>query len=74
LVNAACYVLEPSVLAHVPAPPQASDWARDIFPAMLQAGAHLNAYVIEGYCLGIDTPEAYRRAAEIVRELGMMRH
>lgn len=66
-VNAACYVLEPAVLQHVPAPPQASDWARDVFPKMLAAGLHLRSHLIDGYCLGIDTPESYRRAEEILR-------
>ncbi len=51
----------------IPPPPQASDWARDIFPALLAAGETLRAEVIDGYCLGIDTPEAYERAQELFR-------
>jgi len=68
-VNAGCYVLEAETLMCVPPPPQASDWARDVFPAMLLAGMYLRAYPIEGYCLGIDTPEAYRKAEEIIASL-----
>jgi NDP-sugar pyrophosphorylase family protein len=70
-VNAACYVLEEDVLQFVPPLPQPSDWARDVFPALLNAGKHLYAHVIDGYCLGIDTPEAYRRAEEILRLSGI---
>jgi len=67
LVNAACYVLESAVLQYVPAPPRATDWARETFPQMLAAGLHLRSHLIEGYCLGIDTPESYRRAEEYFR-------
>jgi len=66
-VNAACYVLESAVLQYVPPPPQATDWMRETFPRMLAAGQHMRAYLIEGYCLGIDTPESYRRAQEVLR-------
>lgn len=66
-VNAACYVLESAVLRHVPPPPRATDWARETFPQMLAAGLHLRAHLIDGYCLGIDTPESYARAEEFFR-------
>ncbi|MCY3020052.1 MAG: NDP-sugar synthase [Planctomycetota bacterium] len=66
-VNAACYVLENAVLQYIPPPPQATDWARQTFPQMLAAGLHLRSYLIEGYCLGIDTPESYARAQEYFR-------
>jgi NDP-sugar pyrophosphorylase family protein len=61
-VNAAVYVLEPEILTHISPPPVASDWARDVFPRVLAAGLQLRAHLIDGYCLGIDTPESYRRA------------
>lgn len=66
-VNAACYVLEPEVLQHVPPPPKATDWMRETFPKILAAGGHLRAYFIEGYCLGIDTPESYTKAQDYFR-------
>lgn len=62
LVNAACYVIEANVLELIAPLPNATDWARDVFPALLASGARLNAHEIDGYCLGIDTPEAYARA------------
>ncbi|HYG75997.1 MAG TPA: NDP-sugar synthase [Planctomycetota bacterium] len=65
-VNAAAYVLEAEALEGIPPPPQATDWARDVFPKLLAAGKHLRGHLIDGYCLGIDTPESYQRAQEIV--------
>ena len=65
LVNAACYVVESSVLRMIPPPPTASDWGRDVFPKLLQSGARLKAFTIDGYCLGIDTPEAYKTAQDL---------
>lgn len=64
-VNAACYVLEASALDFVPPPPKPTDWARETFPAMLQAGQHLRSHIIDGYCLGIDTPESYQIAQNL---------
>lgn len=61
-VNAACYVLEARSLEFIAPPPRATDWARETFPAMLKAGEYLYAHVIDGYCLGVDTPESYRIA------------
>lgn len=65
LVNAGVYVLEPQVLDHVP-PGVFSDFARDVFPAMLAAGEPIQASRITGYCLGIDTPESFDRAGDLV--------
>jgi mannose-1-phosphate guanylyltransferase len=67
LVNAGVYVCDARVLKKLSPPPKASDWARDVFPALLAAGETLRAEVIDGYCLGIDTPEAYERAQELFR-------
>ena len=64
-VNAACYVLESAVFQHIPSPPKATDWARETFPSMLKIGLHLRSHLIDGYCLGIDTPESYCRAQEL---------
>ncbi|HYF49884.1 MAG TPA: nucleotidyltransferase family protein [Planctomycetota bacterium] len=65
LVNAACYVVESSVLKEIPPPPAATDWGRDVFPKLLQSGLRLKAFTIDGYCLGIDTPEAYKTAQDL---------
>lgn len=67
LVNAGVYVCDARVLSKIPPPPQASDWARDIFPALIASGEKIRAEIIDGHCLGIDTPEAYQRAEELFR-------
>lgn len=66
-VNAACYVIENEVMKQIPPPPQPSDWGKDIFPKLIASGANLRAFNINGYCLGIDTPEAYARAEELFK-------
>jgi NDP-sugar pyrophosphorylase family protein len=61
-VNAGVYALERKVLDYVPTT-SAPDFGKDVFPALIAAGRHPIAHVIEpdGYCFGIDTPEALRR-------------
>ncbi|VWX61102.1 D,D-heptose 1,7-bisphosphate phosphatase [Burkholderiales bacterium 8X] len=56
LVSAALYVLEPAAIEHVPAN-GASDWGHDVFPAMLAAGAPMQAYRSIEYAKDIGTPE-----------------
>ncbi|HXE72126.1 MAG TPA: nucleotidyltransferase family protein [Candidatus Nitrosotenuis sp.] len=65
LVNAGVYLVEPSALDSIP-PGGFCDFARDLFPRLLAQGRHLQGHVIDGYCLGLDTPEAYARALELV--------
>jgi len=64
-VNAGVYICAAEILAHVPPLPTASDWAREIFPKLIASGGQLRSHVIDGYCLGIDTPEAYRTAEKM---------
>lgn len=67
LVNAGLYLLEPAALRRIP---QASfcDFGHDLFPQLLASGVPINSHLIEGYCLGIDTPEAYGRALRLIEE------
>jgi mannose-1-phosphate guanylyltransferase/phosphomannomutase len=68
-VNTGIYVMEPEVLAHVPAG-EASDWSGDIFPKLLADGAPLYGYVAEGYWEDIGTHESYLRAhADVLNRL-----
>jgi len=67
-VNAAIYLLEPVVLEYIPRQ-GASDFGRQVFPALLAAGAPLVAY-----CLGedealwwIDTPQDYQNLLSAFR-------
>jgi mannose-1-phosphate guanylyltransferase len=66
LVNAGVYVLELSVLDHVPKD-GFCDFGKDVFPSMLRAGQRLFASSVTGFCLGLDTPEAFQRAGELVK-------
>jgi len=65
LVNAAVYLLEPEVLKLIPKQ-TFYDFARDLFPKMLSAGYYLQGYLIDGYCLGLDTPESYAKATSLI--------
>ena len=66
LVNAGVYLLEPDVTADIP-PGQAYDFGRDLFPGLLAAGRPLYGHVLDGYCLGVDTPESYREALRLIQ-------
>ncbi len=66
LANAGLYVLERAVLDHVPAD-RASDFARDIFPKRLDAGAALYACETDEYVRDLGTPERYQRVVSDVR-------
>jgi NDP-sugar pyrophosphorylase family protein len=65
LVNAAVYLLEPEVLKLIPKQ-TFYDFARDLFPQMLSAGYYLQGHLIDGYCLGLDTPESYTKAMSLI--------
>jgi NDP-sugar pyrophosphorylase family protein len=68
-VNAGLYILEPSILSHIPQE-KYCDFGRDIFPLMLKRGESLAAYPISGHCFGVDTPEAFKFAEEYFRKAG----
>lgn len=58
VANAAMYVLNRSILQHVPRD-QASDFVHDVFPAALRSGEHLQAHFMEctGYVCDMGTPD-----------------
>jgi NDP-sugar pyrophosphorylase family protein len=57
-INAGIYILERSVLDHIPAEGSQS-FERDIFPALLAQGAHICAYLTHGYWQDIGSPQKY---------------
>jgi NDP-sugar pyrophosphorylase family protein len=67
LVNAGLYIVEPEIVGRIP-PGSFYDFARDLFPQLLRSGVPINSYLIDGYCLGLDTPEAYWRALRLINE------
>jgi NDP-sugar pyrophosphorylase family protein len=67
-VNAGAYFLEPPLLSHIP-PQIHYDFGKELFPQLLAENIPLAGHVIDGYCLGIDTPESYYRALELLEQL-----
>lgn len=63
LINAGIYILEPAVLAHIPAG-QFYDFGHDLFPKLLAAGAPLYAMQPQAYVQDIGTPERLAKARE----------
>lgn len=70
-VNAGVYLLEPEVLAAIPAGFQ--DFGRDVFPQLL-TGGRLYGHIIEdtGFCLGLDTPDSFAEGRRLL-EAGEVR-
>src|SRR5256886_12944296 len=60
-VNTGIYVMEPEVLAEVPAG-EPVDWSGDVFPRLVKAGAPLHGWVAEGYWQDVGTHESYLKA------------
>ena len=60
-VNTGIYVMEPEVLAKVPAG-EPVDWSADVFPELLGSGAPLHGWVSDGYWQDVGTHESYLRA------------
>jgi mannose-1-phosphate guanylyltransferase / phosphomannomutase len=60
-VNTGIYVMEPEVLAHVPAG-QVVDWSGDIFPKLLENGAPLYGWIADGYWEDVGSLESYAKA------------
>ena len=56
LANAGIYACQPQVLDFI-APSGFSDFGRDVFPAMLEAGAALYGYPIEDFLIDVGSPE-----------------
>lgn len=65
-VNAGAYLLDPLVSRSVP--PGFQDFGKDVFPRLTGA-RRLLGHVLEdsGYCLGLDTPESFAVAHDIVQ-------
>jgi mannose-1-phosphate guanylyltransferase / phosphomannomutase len=60
-VNTGIYVMEPEVLAELPAG-EVVDWSGDVFPRLLERGAPLYGWVADGYWEDIGSPESYFKA------------
>ncbi|HEY7361304.1 MAG TPA: nucleotidyltransferase family protein, partial [Streptosporangiaceae bacterium] len=60
-VNTGIYVMEPEVLAEVPAGVPV-DWSGDVFPQLLKAGAPLYGWIADGYWEDVGSHESYLKA------------
>ena len=60
-VNTGIYVMEPEVFAAVEAGTSV-DWAMDVFPALMAAGAPVYGHVAEGYWEDVGTQASYLKA------------
>ncbi|HEY8458018.1 MAG TPA: sugar phosphate nucleotidyltransferase [Actinopolymorphaceae bacterium] len=60
-VNTGIYVMEPEILDHV-GEAENVDWAGDVFPRLLDAGAPLFGYVADGYWEDVGTHRSYLKA------------
>ncbi len=59
-INTGIYVIEPEIFDHIPDGP--SDFSGDIFPELLDHGAPLYGFVVDGYWEDVGNLEAYMRA------------
>lgn len=66
-VNAGVYLLAKEIVSHIPRN-QFSDFGKHIFPKLLSENIPLHGHVINGYCLGLDTPECFAAACELVNQ------
>ncbi len=60
-INAGIYILERSVLDRIPAE-DAQSFEREVFPAMVQEGARVYAYLTHGYWQDVGSPQKYLEA------------
>lgn len=63
LVNAGIYAFQPEIIRYIPE--GFSDFGKDIFSAILKKGLKLALYKMSGFCLALDTPEAYLNAQKL---------
>jgi len=61
MINAGIYILEPEVLAHIPASTP-SMFENHLFPRLLEMGEPILGYPSDAYWIDIGTPEKYLKA------------
>jgi mannose-1-phosphate guanylyltransferase/phosphomannomutase len=57
-INTGIYVIEPEVLAHIPAE-QEFDFSRDLFPLLLEKGLPMYGFAADGYWTDVGNLDAY---------------
>jgi NDP-sugar pyrophosphorylase family protein len=66
-VNAGAYLLEPEITKYIE-PNTFYDFGKELFPKLINDNVKIAGHVIDGYCLGIDTPESYHSAISIIEK------
>ncbi|EKD70905.1 MAG: nucleotidyl transferase [uncultured bacterium] len=66
-VNAGIYLFSPEITSHIPKY-QFCDFGKFFFPTLLLKKIPIYGYMIDGFCLGLDTPECLARANELINE------
>jgi NDP-sugar pyrophosphorylase family protein len=69
--NAGIYVVEPSVLRHIPCG-RPFDFGSDLFPLLIARDVPLFGYVSEALIVDIGSPQRYRRAQRAARRRGVV--
>jgi len=64
-VNTGMYILEPCVF-ELMEPNRSYDWSQDIFPKLLEMGAPIYGYVMDGFWSDVGSLQQYREAQEQV--------
>jgi len=67
-VNAGVYLIEKELMQYLPAPGVFFDFAKDFIPVITEKNIPIYAYLIEGFCLGMDTPQSFVRAQEMIEK------
>ncbi|MBS0625114.1 MAG: nucleotidyltransferase family protein [Verrucomicrobia bacterium] len=67
-VNAGAYWLEPEILSSIPFQ-SFFDFGKDLFPKLIKDDIKVGFHIINGYCLGIDTPDSFQSALKILEKL-----
>ncbi|MGC8609573.1 MAG: sugar phosphate nucleotidyltransferase, partial [Thermoplasmata archaeon] len=66
-VNAGVYIIEPEILDYIPRG-KVFDFAKDLFPKLMNEGIVLNGYIIEGTWLDAGRPKDLIKANQIMTE------
>jgi mannose-1-phosphate guanylyltransferase/phosphomannomutase len=61
-INAAIYLIEPELIAHIPNHGAPSFFEKEVFPPLAKKGAAIYGFPLSGYWRDVGTPEDLRRA------------
>jgi NDP-sugar pyrophosphorylase family protein len=64
-VNAGVYIINDKIAKSI-SDSKMFDFGYNVFPEMIQNGTKIHCYMIEGYCLSIDTPDSYKKTLKFL--------